>query len=78
MMHGSAELPVNPNEEQIETAQLFAEQHRPDHRGRCPTLTCAVGAVAPEWPCHRWRWSVEVLRRAGLPVHGPDGYERAV
>jgi hypothetical protein len=71
MMHGGFNLPDTPDEEQIETARLFLEQHRSDHRGRCPALTCAVGPIAPPWPCRRWRWAGEVYRRAGLPVDGP-------
>ena len=71
-MDGGFALPENPDEEQIETARLFFEQHRPDHRGECPFLTCAIGPVAPRWPCRRWRWAAEVLRRAGLPVSGPE------
>ncbi|TQS41731.1 hypothetical protein [Cryptosporangium phraense] len=57
-----------PTDEQIETARLFLEQHRPDYKGRCPTLTCAVGAYAPQWPCNRWRWAAEILGEAGFPV----------
>ncbi|GAA3390023.1 hypothetical protein GCM10020369_42460 [Cryptosporangium minutisporangium] len=66
-------LPAEPDAEQIETAQLLIDQHRSDHNGQCPALTCAVGAKAPPWPCGRWRWSMEVLRRAGLPVANPEG-----
>ncbi|GAA0279176.1 hypothetical protein GCM10009539_78730 [Cryptosporangium japonicum] len=58
-------LPENPTDEQIETARLFRELHRPDHRGECTYLTCAVGPSAPPWPCKRWRWAAEVLNRAG-------------
>jgi len=72
MMSEGFALPDDPDEEQIETAQLLLELHRPDHRQQCPNLTCAVGAQAPHWPCRRWRWAAEVARRAGLPVDGPE------
>ncbi|SHM33987.1 hypothetical protein [Cryptosporangium aurantiacum] len=67
-------LPANPDAEQIETAQLYLEQHRPDHLRQCTTLTCAIGPLAQDWPCRRWRWAGEILRRAGLPVPDPGTY----
>ncbi|MFG1923709.1 hypothetical protein [Cryptosporangium sp. NPDC048952] len=73
MAIGGFDIPLNPNEEQIETARLFLELHRPDHRNQCPYLTCAVGPAAPPWPCSRWIWAAEVARRCGLPIAGPDG-----
>jgi hypothetical protein len=69
---GGFAFPTHPNPDQIETAQLLLEQHRPDHRRECTTLTCAVGPSAAAWPCRRWRWGAEILRRAGLPVLSPD------
>lgn len=71
MFDGGFLLPENPDEENIETARLFFEQHRSDHRGQCPALTCAVGPAAPLWPCRRWRWAEDIYRRAGLPIMGP-------
>ncbi|MFI5957203.1 hypothetical protein [Cryptosporangium sp. NPDC051539] len=61
-------MPARPTDEQIETARLFVQQHRPDYKRQCPTLTCAVGAYAVPWPCKRWIWAEDVLRQAGIPI----------
>lgn len=68
---GGFDFPINPSADQIETAQLLLDQHRPDRHRECTTLTCAVGQFAVPWPCRRWRWAAEMLRRAGLPVSAP-------
>jgi hypothetical protein len=67
------DLPSRPTDEEIETAQRLRAIHQPDSLHRCTTLTCAVGAYPVPWPCRRWRWSTEILRRAGHPTT-PAGY----
>jgi hypothetical protein len=69
---GGFSLPAKPTPDQVETAQLLFDQHRPDHNRECTTLTCAIGPNAVPWPCRRWRWAAEILRRAGHPVEVPS------
>jgi hypothetical protein len=69
---GMPGVPGVPTHEQVETAERLVGIHRPDRHGDCTNPTCAVGAHPARWPCRRWRWSAEILRRANRPVAGPQ------